>query len=164
MATTYLRAGSFPLSSSRRGSEMSEGLPSPPSSRPASPSLGPAHTPSPRPDPLMEHADIVVDTEPRFSGPRSGSLIERKELRRPSALALVSGRTSPSSHAPSDSDASMETDLPTPAPEPELSPRPPARLLEDERSHVQRSGQVTLRDFDVHGTLGASFSRVDVMM
>jgi hypothetical protein len=161
MSSAFLRAGSLPLSASRRGSEISEGLPSPPSSRPTSPSPRLAASPESELSPaspatLSERADIVVDAEPRFSGPRSGSLIERKDVgRRPSALALGSAvPTSHARHPAIDTDVSMEADLPTPASEPESATRPPARLLEDERSHVHRSGTVTLKDFEVQGALG----------
>ncbi|KAF7975278.1 hypothetical protein HWV62_10028 [Athelia sp. TMB] len=40
-------------------------------------------------------------------------------------------------------------------------PRPPQRLLEDEQVHVERSGLLRLRDFEIKGTLGTgTFGRV----
>jgi hypothetical protein len=51
-----------------------------------------------------------------------------------------------------------ETEMTPPSPTP-LSPPPQStRLLEDEESHVERSGLLRLGDFQVKGVLGQSFS------
>ncbi|KAI0797848.1 cAMP dependent protein kinase [Abortiporus biennis] len=93
---------------------------------------------------------IVVDPEPRYSGQhRSDSS---------SALGVYSQTEAGprrSSHS-RDSVVSMDVDIT----EGDVSPRPAARHLEDEKSHVHR-GNLKLTDFEVKGTLGTgTFGRV----
>jgi protein kinase A len=37
---------------------------------------------------------------------------------------------------------------------PATPPKPPLRLLEDEQVHVEKSGSLKLKDFEIKGTLG----------
>lgn len=83
---------------------------------------------------------ITVDSQPRFSGPtltpmHSGhdSLISRhvEEWREREHM-----------------DSGMDV-LRAATP-----PKPPLRLLEDEQVHVEKSGLLKLKDFEIKGTLG----------
>lgn len=85
---------------------------------------------------------IVVDSEPRYSGPDPNTL--QTEARRPSAISAETPRF--------DEFGVMEVDQ-TPAPTP--APQPPLRVLEDETVRLQPAG-LRLTDFDVRGTLGPS--------
>jgi hypothetical protein len=88
---------------------------------------------------LEDECDIVVDAEPRFSGPRSQLDGGSEQL-----------------HLPPTPASTVSTELP----HAEGAPSKPSRLLDDEHSHVQKSGSgsITLRDFEVQGTLGQSNS------
>lgn len=87
---------------------------------------------------------IIVDAEPRYSGP--GRQLE-PSVPRPHLLEAAShGRRS---HQQSDG---MDVD-PRPS---ASSPRPPQRHLEDEQSHLEK-GSLKLTDFEVKGTLGTFF-------
>lgn len=79
-----------------------------------------------------EEDSIVVDAEPRYSGP---------ELRPPLCL----------DHA-----MDVDTQLVAESAEQQSPSQRPARLLEDEKVHLQKSG-LKLTDFEVRGTLGRSF-------
>ncbi|KAF5387072.1 hypothetical protein D9615_001675 [Tricholomella constricta] len=100
---------------------------------PMTPPLSPSHS---------EHNvdAIVVDAEPRYSGP---------EHIVPHSEATVAAITSRSETVEMEGDMNATT-----------VPQPPLRLLEDEQVHLQRSG-LKLSDFDVRGTLGTgTFGRV----
>jgi hypothetical protein len=133
---------------------MSEGPPTPPASRPTSPvledievdesvdesdielELEQASGPSPTNAPTQgSSADIVVDAQPRFSGPKGSHLHHPSPT--PSSVVMAE---------PSTTAQPAEPEAPT----------RPARYLDDEQSHVHKSGSgsVTLRDFEVQGTLG----------
>jgi hypothetical protein len=149
---------------------MSEGMPTPPSSRPTTPECEPKilvtdnkgldtaleameMTSATEAEMMMddddELSDIIVDAQPRFSAPRTGS---------GSGHPVVPPKSHRPEHALSDAAAST---LPV-EPGMEEPPKPPARLLDDEQSHVQKpgSGNVTLRDFEVQGTLGKFIFRI----
>lgn len=75
---------------------------------------------------------ITIDSEPRFSGPTHppiGMSSHRTMQRQSSWVEEGPVR----SHTP---------------------PRPPLRLLEDEQEHVEQSGLLRLKDFEIKGTLG----------
>lgn len=86
-------------------------------------------TPPLSPGNSEEGNSIMVDSEPRYSGPGH----------------MPVDRQSPSAWR---EDTAMRSHTP---------PRPPQRLLEDEQVHVERSGLLRLRDFEIKGTLGLFF-------
>lgn len=91
-------------------------------------------SPVPSDDGGDDRHGIIVDTEPRWSGP---------------------GEPAPMSARPPSISDSMDLEtVETAVSEPEEGPKPPLRLLEDEKSHVNKSGGVSLTDFEVKGTLG----------
>ncbi|KAJ7632222.1 putative cyclic AMP-dependent protein kinase catalytic subunit [Roridomyces roridus] len=82
--------------------------------------------------------DIVIDTEPRYSGPETHG---------------------PHSAVWSDSAPSVDMDVES-QPRAAPPPQPPLRILEDEQVHLQRTG-LHLTDFEVTRTLGTgTFARV----
>jgi len=83
---------------------------------------------------------IVVDVEPRYSGP------ERNVPHSPTSVAATSARSETV-----DMDVVEHTTT---------APQRPLRLLEDEQVHLEKSG-LKLSDFEVRGTLGTgTFGRV----
>ena len=87
---------------------------------------------------------IIVDSEPRYSGP-AGQL--QHSLPHPHLRDMEAARRGRRSHQ----QEGMEVDSRAPA----SSPRPPQRHLEDEQSHLEK-GTLKLTDFEVKGTLGES--------
>jgi hypothetical protein len=79
---------------------------------------------------------ITVDSEPRFSGPTQP----------PVASNLGQAQQEGKQTLNEEMDALKVT---TP-------PKPPLRLLEDEQVHVEKSGSLRLKDFEIKGTLGQS--------
>ena len=88
-------------------------------------------------------AAIIVDSEPRYSGPGTQlqSSVPHAHLRE------VDARQTRRSHQQD----GMDVDARPVA----SSPRPPQRHLEDEQSHLEK-GTLKLTDFEVKGTLGES--------
>ena len=86
-------------------------------------------------------ARIVVDPEPRYSGPGAHiqHAIPHQHLRE---AEIRQGRRSRQHDG-------MDVDMRPSA----SSPRPPQRHLEDEQSHLEK-GSLKLTDFEVKGTLG----------
>lgn len=97
------------------------------SDAPLTPPLSPSHT-------EQEVDSIIIDSEPRYSGP------DRSIPHSEASAAAISARLDT---------VDMEVDR-----APTSAPQPPLRLLEDEQVHLQRSG-LKLSDFDVQGTLGS---------
>lgn len=95
--------------------------------------MTPPMSPVPSEDGCEDREDIIVDAEPRFSGPGDHPAMP--------------------SRPPSTAD-SMDLETVETASEDDDGPKPPLRLLEDEKSHVNKSGGVSLKDFEVKGTLG----------
>lgn len=91
-------------------------------------------------------AAIIVDSEPRYSGP--GGQVQPAV---PHAHLREGGSRRGSGRRSHQQDV-MEVDARAPA----SSPRPPQRHLEDEQSHLEK-GSLKLTDFEVKGTLGESF-------
>ena len=87
-------------------------------------------------------AAIIVDSEPRYSGP--GSQLQTS-LSHPHLRAVEAARRGSHSHQQDGMD--VDTRPLT------SSPRPPQRHLEDEQSHLEK-GTLKLTDFEVKGTLG----------
>ena len=85
---------------------------------------------------------IIVDSEPRYSGP--GSQLQHS-LPHPHLREMEAARHGRRSHQQD----GIEVDIRLPA----SSPRPPQRHLEDEQSHLEK-GTLKLADFEVKGTLG----------
>ncbi len=86
---------------------------------------------------------IIVDSEPRYSGP--GTQLQ-------SAVPHAHFREVDARHARrSQQHDGMDVDTRPVA----SSPRPPQRHLEDEQSHLEK-GTLKLTDFEVKGTLGES--------
>lgn len=101
---------------------------------PITPPLSPGHSEDEEP--------ISVDPEPRYSGPSpntSGAYLQpQADTRRASREMLQT-------------EERMEVDTKRMS----NSPRaPPARHLEDEKSHLEENGTLKLTDFEVKGTLG----------
>lgn len=89
---------------------------------------------SPHPsDDGEDRPDIEIDPQPRWSGPGGPAPMPEE--------------------TPSIAD-SMDLETVETAVSEEEGPKPPLRLLEDEKSHVNKSGGVRLTDFEVKGTLG----------
>jgi hypothetical protein len=97
---------------------------------PMTPPMSPRHSE----EACMEDS-ITVDSQPRFSGPAqppmTPSLCQTQQESRPSSNEMDGLKTVP-------------------------SPKPPLRLLEDEQVHVEKSGLLKLKDFEIKGTLGQS--------
>jgi hypothetical protein len=96
---------------------------------PMTPPMSPGHSE----EGCMEDS-ITVDSQPRFSGPAQPPM------------------TSDLGHAqqewgPSFDEGMDKLRVATP-------PKPPLRLLEDEQVHVEKSGLLKLKDFEIKGTLG----------
>ncbi|TBU65995.1 cAMP dependent protein kinase [Dichomitus squalens] len=92
---------------------------------------------------------IIVDSEPRYSGP-DGQL--QPSLPHPHLRDIETARRGRRSHQ----QEGMDVDTRALA----SSPRPPQRHLEDEPSHLEK-GTLKLTDFEVKGTLGTgTFARV----
>ncbi|CAL1704290.1 unnamed protein product [Somion occarium] len=93
--------------------------------------------------------DIIVDSEPRYSGQRQD------------VPASINPTAHPEAHFRRPSrgvEAEQQMDIDTA--EESTIPKPAARNLEDEQSHVHR-GSLKLTDFEVKGTLGTgTFGRV----
>jgi hypothetical protein len=77
---------------------------------------------------------IVVDTEPRYSGPDSLT---------PHTAAAQCAAMEVDNHEEQDAQSVSNAS------------QPPLRLLEDEKVHLQKTG-LKLTDFEVRGTLGTS--------
>jgi hypothetical protein len=96
--------------------------------------------------------DIVVDAEPRYSGPER----DHEDI-----VALPSPLAVPPPAAAEDGVLSTQFqgfgEMEVDAADSSMAPVTPLRLLEDERVHLQRSG-LRLTDFEVKGTLGSFFS------
>lgn len=95
--------------------------------------------------------DIYVDEERRYSG-------RPREQVQP---AQTNSQSPPSSNeriqqwrAAQTSEGSSAMDVEALSGPPALAPVPPSRLLEDEQVHMERKGTLTLRDFEIKGTLG----------
>ena len=80
---------------------------------------------------------ITVDSQPRFSGP---------------SQPLTS--SSFVSQGPGRGEEWMQEEMD--GGRPSTPPKPPARLLEDEKVHIETSGLLKLKDFEIKGTLGGS--------
>ncbi|EIN07692.1 kinase-like protein [Punctularia strigosozonata HHB-11173 SS5] len=141
-----------PQPPSRRGSEamLSDGLPSPP--------ISPGHSDN-EDDSDLDDGAIVVDAEPRYSGPERTIPAHIHEPRPASSddspvHRPVSVRKYGREHA--DADVRMDgEDEDAPA------PKPPLRYLEHEQSRLSKPGVLKLTDFEVKGTLGTgTFGRV----
>jgi len=133
------RSSSLSLASGDRGSPLhpprrdSEAVLS---EGPMTPPMSPGHSE----EGCMEDS-ITVDSEPRFSGPKQPPM--------PSNLGQVQQEWKPSLDEEMDGLRVL-----TP-------PKPPLRLLEDEQVHVEKSGLLRLKDFEIKGTLGTgTFGRV----
>ena len=98
---------------------------------PITPPMSPGHSEGG----YMEDS-ITVDSEPRFSGPTQP----------PMASNLSQEQQEGKQTLNEEMDALKVT---TP-------PKPPLRLLEDEQVHVEKSGSLRLKDFEIKGTLGQS--------
>ena len=128
------RSSSLSLASGDRGSPLhpprrdSEAVLS---EGPMTPPMSPGHSE----EGCMEDS-ITVDSEPRFSGPTqppvASNLGQAQQEWRPSLDEEMDGLR-----------------VLTP-------PKPPLRLLEDEQVHVEKSGLLRLKDFEIKGTLGQS--------
>jgi hypothetical protein len=138
------RRGSMYQPPSRRGSEamLSDGLPSPP--------ISPGHSDE------EGVQNIIIDAEPRYSGPeRNLPPHVHEPLRQHRSSSDESTRVlSQPIHRPTpirkysrDIDAEMQT-------EDRPAPKPPLRYLHDEQSHLSKPGVLKLTDFVVRGTLG----------
>jgi len=99
---------------------------------PITPPMSPGHSE----EGCMEDS-ITVDSEPRFSGPAQPPMASK-----PTQAQQQWG--------PSLDDGMGLSRAVT-------SPKPPLRLLEDEQEHVEKSGLLRLKDFEIKGTLGQSF-------
>lgn len=111
----------------RRGSEamISEG--------PMTPPMSPGHSE----EGGMEDS-ITIDSQPRFSGPTQPPM--------PSDfLDLKEGADWSDDQGMDETMEGVRTLSP---------PRQPLRLLEDEHVHVEKSGSLKLKDFEIKGTLG----------
>ncbi len=99
---------------------------------PMTPPLSPGHSIHSLDDADMDFGDdsILVDEEPRYSGPQVDH--SRMDTRENTIIAPPASADSPTPHS---------------------APQRPLRLLEDEQVHLQRSG-LKLTDFEVRGTLG----------
>lgn len=84
---------------------------------------------------------IIVDTERRFSG------LERDIFPESTAPTGLHSHQN-AIHWRETGDMEVDRQVST------GSPRPPLRLLEDEKVHVEKSGSLKLMDFEVKGTLG----------
>lgn len=102
---------------------------------PITPPMSPGHSEQD----LGEENDIVVDAEPRYSGPASATTIEH-------SAADMDVDSAP--HMPV-----VEPPSPAQSTGGESTAQRPLRLLEDEKVHLQKSG-LKLTDFEVRGTLG----------
>ena len=80
---------------------------------------------------------ITVDSQPRFSGPSEP----------PASSSFVS-------QGPGQGEECMQEEMD--GVRPSTPPKPPARLLEDEEVHIETSGLLKLKDFEIKGTLGGS--------
>jgi protein kinase A len=76
---------------------------------------------------------ITVDSEPRFSGPAQP----------PVASSL--GQAQEKKQSLNEEMDALKVATP---------PKPPLRLLEDEQVHIEKSGSLRLKDFEIKGTLG----------
>jgi protein kinase A len=105
---------------------------------PMTPPMSPGHSE----EGCMEDS-IIVDSEPRFSGPAqppmASSLGQTQQESRSSSNEEMDGLKLAS------------------------SPKPPLRLLEDEQVHVEKSGSLRLKDFEIKGTLGQSAHSVQLV-
>lgn len=110
------------------------------SDAPITPPMSPGHS-----EPGVEEEDdsIVVDVEPRYSGPE---VLTPRSAAYYGANMDVDQQLSPESVEQTSEDTNVS--------------HRPARLLEDEKVHLQKSG-LKLTDFEVRGTLGTgTFGRV----
>ena len=103
---------------------------------PITPPMSPGHSEE-------DDGSISVDTEPRYSGHRHEIPIDIDAKLYPEAGPRRQSRNR-------GSDERMDVDIVRP---PSSSPRPPARHLEDEPTHIHK-GSLKLTDFEVKGTLG----------
>lgn len=90
-----------------------------------------------------EDDNIIIDPEPRFSGQRTDSSAHIMTISQPERLLRRPSRGVEAEEQHMDIDLIEEIS----------APRPPARNLDDEKSHVHR-GSLKLTDFEVKGTLG----------
>lgn len=92
-----------------------------------------------------DNDNIIIDPEPRYSGQRTSSSAHIIPSAQPEHLLRRPSRgVEAEQHM--DIDEAQEISI----------PRPPARNLDDEKSHVHR-GSLKLTDFEVKGTLGSSW-------
>ena len=80
---------------------------------------------------------ITVDSQPRFSGPSQP----------PMSSNFIS-------HGPGQGDEWIQEEMD--GVRPSTPPKQPVRLLEDEKVHIETSGLLKLKDFEIKGTLGGS--------
>ncbi|KAH8108148.1 cAMP dependent protein kinase [Cristinia sonorae] len=112
---------------------------------PLTPPLSPGHSDD-------EDSGIIVDTEPRYSGHSHGHPDIPMHARKSQPL-LPEAMSRRGSRAP-DTESAMAVDTG------DLTDRPAARHLEDERPRTHR-GSLKLTDFEVKGTIGTgTFGRV----
>jgi hypothetical protein len=113
---------------------------------PITPPMSPSHS-----EEGGDNNAIIVDTERRFSGmgvrdPDPDPALMSPESIADNVTADLQEEEDPSAMQVEESD-----------PDPASPPRQPGRLLEDEQVHVASAGALKLTDFEVKGTLGASF-------